>query len=181
MKKFYTYAAMMAVALITMTVTTACDSDVALAYDLEGVWQGTITGNYYADRYRVTTTEYDTEIMFRQSGFESRGTGYEIDREYGSRRFTKTYFDWSVRNGRIYLDYDDGYRVVIRDFETYSMNGLMRFRGYFDNYDTGEEMASFSLVKVVDSSKYFDYGYTNSPYYAPRSEAPSADSLAVNP
>lgn len=155
MKKLNTYTKLLLMALIAMTTMTSCDEDAALAYDLEGVWQGTITGNYYYDRYRVQSNDYDTEIMFRQISWETGGTGYEIDRRYGSRSYSKTYFDWKVRNGKIYIEYDDGYRVIVRDFETYRMGGRMRFRGYFDNYDTGEQMAAFSLIKVEDPNSYY--------------------------
>lgn len=178
MKTIYIYTKLLIVAMTAMTVFASCNGDTQLAFDLEGVWQGTITGNYYYDRYHVVETDYDTEIMFQQNGFNSGGSGYEIDREYGRRSYTKSYFEWTVRNGRIYLDYDDGYRVIIRDFETYFQNGRMRFRGYFDNYDTGEQMASFSLVKVTDSNRYFEYGHSSGYYYAPEKNSPEvADSI----
>lgn len=154
MKKIYTNIAVALMAVLTMTGFTSCDSDVDLAYDLDGIWQGTIQGNYYYDRYHTEYIDYDTEIRFYQDGAFSRGgTGYEIDRAYGGLS-TRSNFDWTVRNGRIYLSYDDGYEVVIRDFETYTMGGYMRFRGYFDNYRTGEPMASFNLVKVSERYSY---------------------------
>jgi hypothetical protein len=174
MKYFYTYTKLLFLALIATMTMTSCDEDAALAYDLEGVWQGTITGNYYYDRYHVTTNDYDTEIMFHQISWEKGGNGYEIDRRYGSRTYTKTYFDWRVRDGKIYLEYDDGYRVIVRDFETYTMGGRMRFRGYFENFDTGEDMASFSLIKVDAPNSYYD---RNNYYYAPQKNVPK-DSLA---
>lgn len=171
-KNIYSYTRLLIIGMMTIITMAACDEDQALAYDLEGVWQGTITGDYYYDRYRTGSNDYDTEIMFKQVSWEKGGTGYEIDRRYGSRSYTKSYFDWAVRNGKIYIEYDDGYRVIVRDFETYIMGGRMRFRGYFDNYDTGEQMASFSLIKVVDPNEYYDGYYT-------RSIAP-ADSIATD-
>ena len=42
------------------------------------------------------------------------------------------------------------YSIIVRDYELYSVGSGMRFRGYFDNYETGESMASFNLVKVSD-------------------------------
>lgn len=168
-KVIYSYTQLVLLAFMTIILTSSCDKDTILAYNLEGVWQGTVTGNYYYDRYHVSTNDYDTEIMFKQVSWETGGTGYEIDRRVGSRTYTKTYFDWTVRNGKIYLDYDDGYRVIIRDFETYTMGGRMRFRGYFDNYDTGEQMASFSLIKVDDPDNYYNSYYSR--------EAAPADSV----
>ncbi len=172
MKKIYTYTKLMLIAIVAMTAFTGCDSDTSLAMDLDGVWQGVIVGNYYS--YRRGSNDFDTEMMFRQRGvFSNGGTGYEIDRNIGTGRYTKNYFDWSVRNGRIYLDYDDGYRVIIRDYETYWMGGHMHFRGYFDNYDTGEQMASFNLVKVESSSDYYDY------YYKKQQETELNDTIGV--
>ena len=34
------------------------------------------------------------------------------------------------------------------------MGNTMRFRGYFDDYYTGEQMASFNLVKVSERYSY---------------------------
>lgn len=155
MKKFYTNIAVALMAVFTMTALTSCDRDSDIAYDLDGIWQGTIIGNYYADRYGTTRTDYDTEIRFYQDGVFSRGgTGYEIDRESWTGRISQFDFEWRVRDGRIYITYDDGYRVVIRDWETYYVNNTMRFRGYFDDYETGEQMASFNLVKVAERYSY---------------------------
>ena len=155
MKKIYTNIAVALMAVLTMTAFTSCDSDADLAYDLDGIWQGTIVGNYYYDRYHTDYTDYDTEIRFYQDGAFSRGgTGYEIDRDNTTGRYTRSNFDWTVRNGRIYLSYDDGYEVIIRDYETYTMGNTMRFRGYFDDYRTGEQLASFNLIKVSERYSY---------------------------
>lgn len=155
MKKIYTNIAVALMAVLTITAFTSCDSDVDLAYDLDGIWQGTIVGNYYYDRYGTTYTDYDTEICFYQDGSFSRGgTGYEIDRDNTTGRYTRSNFDWTVRNGRIYLSYDDGYDVIIRDYETYTMGNAMRFRGYFEDYRTGEQLASFNLIKVSERYSY---------------------------
>jgi hypothetical protein len=155
MKKIYTNIAVALMAVLTMTGFTSCDSDVDLAYDLDGIWQGTIIGNYYYDRYGTNYTDYDTEIRFYQDGAFSRGgTGYEIDRDNTTGRYTRSNFDWTVRNGRIYLSYDDGYDVIIRDYETYTMGNAMRFRGYFEDYRTGEQLASFNLIKVSERYSY---------------------------
>ena len=166
MKKMYAYTKMIMAAMVMMLAFTSCDEDAALAYDLEGVWQGSIVGEYYHHRYG--DNDYDTEIMFSQRGsWYNGGTGYEIDRNYRTGRYTKNYFEWSVSRGRIYLRYDDGSEVVIRDFETYWMGHKMRFRGYFDDRYTGEALASFNLVKVESPNETYDYFY--------RRQAPAMD------
>jgi len=157
MKKIFTYTMMMIMVAMTMT---SCDDDAMLAYDMEGVWQGTIQGNFYYDRYR--SNDYDTEISFVREGSHG-GTGYEIDYNYTTRRYYRNYFNWSVSNGRIIMDYDDGSTVIIHDYETYKVGGNMRFRGYFQDYHTGEDLASFNLVKVVDPNNTYDRSYR---YYA---------------
>jgi len=166
--KIFTYTMMMLMVVMTMT-SCERDEDADLAYDIEGVWQGGIVGNYYSNRYSYSTDEYDTEISFTRRNAYS-GTGYEVDYNLNTRRYYRNYFDWTVRNGRIILDYDDGYSVIIRDYEVYSLRGTLRFRGYFDNYDTREQMASFNLVKVEDPNDYYYDRYSR--YVRTRGVAP---------
>ena len=139
---------MMMVWLSALTLTS-CDEDTETAYDLDGIWQGTINGNYYQDRYGYTES-WDTEIRFYQNGDFSRGgSGEEHDWDYRGKCYSSR-FDWKVRNGRIYLYYDDGYNIVIDRYDLYWRSNTQRFRGYFEDFDTGDQLASFDLVKVVD-------------------------------
>ncbi|MBR1546800.1 MAG: hypothetical protein IJ633_08435 [Prevotella sp.] len=150
MKRFYTYAMMALMSALAMTTFTSCDSDTQLAYDLDGVWSGVIVGDYYYDRYGLVEEVYDTEICFYQDGDFSRGgTGYQIDRNRNTRRYTEFEFEWRVSNGRIHIYYDDGYEIIIRDYEIYDMGRTTHFRGYFDDVWDGSSMASFDLVKVA--------------------------------
>lgn len=151
MRQIYTHITKMLLLSLTVLSLTSClDDDVDQAYDMNGIWQGTIQGNYYADRFH--SNDYDTEIQFVQTGtFNAGGRGVEIDYPRDPRQpYYEVEFDWEVRNGKIYLDYYDGYRVIIRDYELYTVGNGMRFRGYFDDYDTGQPLASFELVKVSD-------------------------------
>jgi len=153
----YVYTKMIMATMAVMLAFTSCDEDAALAYDLEGVWQGTIIGDYYSYRGYEVSDEYDTEIMFDQDGsWLKGGQGYEIDYNLRTHRSTKVYFRWSVKRGRIHLHYDDGAHVVIRDFETYWVGSRMRFKGYFDDAETGRPLASFNLIKVDSPDDYFD-------------------------
>ncbi len=160
MKKIFTYSILLVMAMMTLT-SCERDTDAELAYDMAGVWQGAIQGNFYYNRYR--SNDYDTEISFTRRDSYG-GTGYEIDYSYSDRCYYRNYFDWTVSNNRIILEYDDGYTVIIRDYEVYSMRNNLRFRGYFDDYDTKEELASFNLVKVVNDDCYYNryYYYTRS-------------------
>lgn len=155
MNKFFTYALMFLMATVTLT-SCEPDTDAELAYDMAGVWQGTIQGNYYYHRYK--SNDFDTEISFTRLDAYG-GEGYKIDYSYSKRRYYRNYFDWTVRNNKIYLEYDDGSRVVIRDYEVYYMRGNLRFRGYLDDYDTKEELASFNLIKITDEEESYSHEY----------------------
>ena len=140
---------LMMMVLLSALTLTSCDEDTETAYDLDGIWQGTINGNYYQDRYGYTES-WDTEIRFYQDGDFSRGgSGEERDWDYRGKCYSSR-FDWKVRNGRIYLYYDDGYNIVIDRYDLYWRSNTQRFRGYFEDFDTGDQLASFDLVKVVD-------------------------------
>ena len=149
MKTMIERIGLMMMVLLSALTLTSCDEDTETAYDLDGIWQGTINGNYYQDRYGYTE-RWDTEIRFYQDGDFSRGgSGEERDWDYRGKRYSSR-FDWKVRNGRIYLYYDDGYNIVIDRYDLYWRSNTQRFRGYFEDFDTGDQLASFDLVKVVD-------------------------------
>jgi hypothetical protein len=148
MKKFYTNTMMALMGALMMTTFTSCDKDTMLAWDLDGIWSGTIVGEYYYDRYHSREAVYDTEIRFDQRGDFSRGgTGYQVDYYHG-RIYREYDFEWKVRDQRIFIYYDDGYDVVIRDYELYDVGSTTHFRGYFDDAYDGTPAASFDLVKI---------------------------------
>ena len=164
MKTMIERIGLMMMVLLSALALTSCDEDTETAYDLDGIWQGTINGNYYQDRYGYTES-WDTEIRFYQNGDFSRGgSGEERDWDYRGKCYSSR-FDWKVRNGRIYLYYDDGYNIVIDRYDLYWRSNTQRFRGYFEDFDTGDQLASFDLVKVVDwhdfSKKSLDNGLFN--------------------
>lgn len=164
MKTMIERIGLMMMVLLSALTLTSCDEDTETAYDLDGIWQGTINGNYYQDRYGYTES-WDTEIRFYQNGDFSRGgSGEERDWDYRGKCYSSR-FDWKVRNGRIYLYYDDGYNIVIDRYDLYWRSNTQRFRGYFEDFDTGDQLASFDLVKVVDwhdfSKKSQDNGLFN--------------------
>ena len=149
MKTMIERMGLMMMVLLSALTLTSCDEDTETAYDLDGIWQGTINGNYYQDRYGYTES-WDTEIRFYQNGdFSCGGSGEERDWDYRGKCYSSR-FDWKVRNGRIYLYYDDGYNIVIDRYDLYWRSNTQRFRGYFEDFDTGDQLASFDLVKVVD-------------------------------
>ena len=159
MKKINTYLVMALMVVLTMTTFSSCDKDTRLAMDLNGIWSGTIVGDYYVDRYSGVVREdvYDTEICFYQDGdFSKGGTGYQIDRNRDTRQYTRFNFDWTVRNQRIYIRYNDGYEIVIRDYDIYDVGSTMHFSGIFDDAIDGTPTASFNLVKVSNMRSVAD-------------------------
>ena len=116
MQKTRHYIKTIAIAIVAMATMSGCtDDDTQQAYDLNGYWQGSIQGDYYSDRYGGGDS-WDTEIWFVQDGdFSNGGYGREIDYARYSGIVSDVEFVWEVRNGRIYIDYDDGYRIIIRD------------------------------------------------------------------
>ena len=86
---------------------TSCDEDTQIAIELDGTWRGNVG---------TASNEYFIDIRFYQSGFSTHGTGYEFLESYYSGREKYTKFNWSVRNGCIYIDYSDGTHVVIEDY-----------------------------------------------------------------
>ena len=152
MKKIYDYTRFMLMALVTMVTFSSCDEDSDIAYDLDGAWSGTVVGDYYyyrCGKEYVTYQDWDTYIEFKQdSPFATSGEGYEYDENRRTGQWSETYFDWQVRNGKIYISYDDGTDVVIRDYEVYQIRNVMRFRGYFEDY-RGNDIASFDFIKVA--------------------------------
>lgn len=137
-----------AIAVITLAVVGCVSDDVEQAYDLNGYWAGTIEGDYYSMRYHDTGS-YDTEIWFVQDGdFSSGGYGREIDYSLTDEQSYTVNFTWEVSNGKIYMEYDDSYTIIIRDYELYSRSNSQRFKGVFADATTGEQIAWFDLVKT---------------------------------
>lgn len=144
-------------ALLTLTLFTACDEDHAIAYDLEGQWQGDF-GMYYEYEshgriYRYDS--YDTDIRFvPSSSFSTHGYGYQIDwYTAGPYDYMSMQFEWQARNGAIYLHYpyNPDWDAVIYD---YRLNDYY-FSGYF-----GDTRIHFSLRKIDGYYDWDAYDYT---------------------
>lgn len=148
-KPVYLIMSLMAAGLL---MTSCEDNDDERALTLDGIWQGTIAGGYYNDRFGFSD-QWDTEMQFVYDSFAG-GYGTEVDYAYNSGYYYPSDFTWEVRDGYIYLYYADGYDAVISDYELYSSGVGVRFRGYFDDLRTGRPMASFDLVKVANWSDW---------------------------
>lgn len=154
---------------------TSCDEeDRAIAIDLSGIWEGTVSQEYFINRYGDKEVTYqDVDMEFRKrSGSWSSGTGTEIDYDYDYRTHRLYYytceFSYNVRNGIIYIDFEDGTKSRIRD---YSLSSDF-FTGYFQDYYTDRDLCRFKFRRVsghlYENDRYYDYYddyYYNDRYY----------------
>lgn len=142
--------------LVSMTFTSCEDEDTHEAMVLSGQWYGDF-GMYYEvqDRYGnwQRFDSYDTDIVFYPDyDYATHGYGKQVDYyRYGPYDYQYYYFNWSIRNGVVYLTYphDSNLNTGIYD---YRMNNDY-FEGRFEGSDT-----RFSLRKIVD---YYDWSYYN--------------------
>lgn len=163
MKKLYTTLMMAMMGLMTLSFTS-CETDEAIAYDLEGTWVGNMS---IADAFGESYV--DSEITFlRYANSYTEGNGIWAD-YYGPRDYEVYRFEWYVDFGTIYIRFDDGARVEIR---SYALNAN-RFNGRF--WD-GDKEVYFELHNSTRrSADYYDWGGY---HYRTRG---AADSTEVRP
>lgn len=146
-------------AVMTLTVTSCEDDEIART--LDGIWEGEVATEYFTYRNYTADYQYVDIHFYTDPSHYASGTGVEYDYQ-SNHYYTKCEFTFSVKSGRIYLNYEDGTRVVIRNY-TLKDN---RFSGDFIDYDTGEYLATFNFYKVSDW-RYDRYSYDREYYYAP--------------
>lgn len=162
---------MMSVLLGALFIFASCDGyywyddrDDEIGYTVSGHWFGDL------DMYNSYSGERaeGSEIEFRPSGYGYyRGTGVEIDYYRRSRPVTN-YFDWEVRNRKLYLYFDDpDLDCVIMDYRL----SATYFTGYIEGYDGYS--TRFSLRNY---DRYWDdYGYHGYYYRSATEEADTAN------
>lgn len=181
MKKFKTYLTMAIVALVSMTAFTSCDPDDDIAYDLDGIWRGTMY--VYHDGHRAT----ESEIEFISNGsFSSSGYGHWVDyydRGYwGGYDYIYNDIRWSVNNGVIHVHFVQENTDIF--IESYTLTNR-----YFDGIinDSGNYI-DFRLNRVTSPRRgswdnyddwYGDYYYDY--YYYSKGKKPTTDSIPQRP
>lgn len=142
--------------IVALFGLTSCefyiDSDQSIGYDVSGHWFGDL------DMWVGNEKARGSEIEFIPSGWGySYGRGIEVDYYY--RGTVTHYFNYEIRNGVIYLTFDDP--NLDCSIWNYSL-GYNYFRGYIaDVY--GYNQTYFSLRSY---DRYWnDYGYGGY-YYA---------------
>ena len=137
MKKFLTFLFL----AVTAMTFVSCDDD-KIAATLDGVWEGQVSLGRWNSYQYVDIEFYKNPYRYAQGdGIEYDYTGYD---RHGNCYYYVSRFVYEVRNGRIYMDYDDGTRVVI---SSYSLSGT-RFSGTFNDYYSGSYLADFDLYRV---------------------------------
>lgn len=136
-------ASCLLIVLFALTLHS-CEDD-EIAQQLDGIWEGQVASTYFSHRFGEQTEYQYVDIEFYADPYKyAKGAGMEYDYYGYSNAYSKCAFSFEVRNGIIYLDYDDGTSVAIRN---YRLNGS-RFSGEFIDYWSGDYLASFDFTKV---------------------------------
>ena len=180
MKKNLTSAIVMMMAMLTTMFTfTSCETDdeVIADYLTYGNWEGYL-GTYYENRWGeyVQDGEFHTVWRFIPSAYDRYGyatSGYGDEVDYSTRRrndYARCSFRWEVRNGNIYIEYDDpDWNPVKIDWRDYSIS-RSHFHGTM--YDWDNRAYTFDLDNTRWDWDYYDR------YWA-RTRAADADTTDV--
>jgi hypothetical protein len=186
MKKFFYYAMMLMLAGFTMT---SCETDEEIARKLTGVdWEGNLD-TYYTNRWgdELLDGEYRTVWRFEADRYDTYGNathgyGYEADYDLNNR-LNRAYssFTWEVRNGNIYIYYDDRTWNNVRiDYYDYKLT-YSRFSGTM--YDWEDRIYDFDLY-ASSTWRWDDYWDSSHRYYTRSAdadaEASSDDSIYIS-
>lgn len=128
MKRNIHILAMALMALCSLALTSCDDdNDIEVATNLNGVWRGAISTSYYSDNYYqyygdLQYNEWATEFRFYSYdgsyGTSTSGEGVEVDydTDYYNQYYKVYYFKWNVAYGNIYLYFENGENLVIRNY-----------------------------------------------------------------
>lgn len=142
MKKLASYCLLM---MLTTTILSCEDDDIAQS--LDGIWEGEVATEYFSYRWGTQIDYQAVDIEFYADPYRyAKGTGVEYDYMRNSYRYIESFFSFEVRNGRIYLDYDDGSHVAIYNYRLSNNH----FTGEFQDAITGRHLADFNFIKVSD-------------------------------
>ena len=166
MKKIYTLLALALMGLTPLALTSCVfnDDDDYVSNSLQGIWRGQIQSEYYYGRYGHDVQYTDTQLEFYSDPYSyASGRGREIDYNY-SYYGEEVYFNYTVRDGVIFMDYSDGSQIAIYNWD---LRGDT-FVGEFHDYITREYLASFRLYRVNGGwgSSFRGYDWYDDWYYS---------------
>ena len=164
MKKMTKNLWMLAIMMACTLSLTSCyiDEDENVGYNVRGHWFGDMDMWIDGEKAR------GSEIEFQPRGYGySYGEGIEVDYYY--RGSITHYFDYEIRNGIIYLQFDDpnldcaivDYRLTYNYFtgyiaDSYTLKNLTYFNlrnydRYWDSYGYGGYIYTREQTRVTDS------------------------------
>ncbi len=176
MKKIFTTSAknlwILAFMLFSAFTLTSClDEDEEIGATISGHWFGDMDMFYNGERAR------GSEVEFYQSWSYDHGTGVQVD--YYAYHAVTSYFNWRVRNGILYLTFDDpALDCAIVDYRL----SYDYFSGYIADYYTLENLTHFNLRNYDRYWSSYGYGYYDyyDPYYYAKATRSAADSTATD-
>lgn len=151
MKKIFTFLFL----AVTAMTFVSCDDD-EIAATLDGVWEGQVSvGRWNSYQY--------VDIEFSRQGY-SDGYGMEYDYQGNSGAYIDCPFTFKVTNGTIFMEYDDGSRVAIRNYSLTDTQFSGDFYEWVGSYSIGSYIAHFEFYKVTSwrHSRFGGY-YTAQP------------------
>ncbi|MBR4269328.1 MAG: hypothetical protein IKQ47_06040 [Prevotella sp.] len=151
MKKILTF---LFLAVTAMTFVSCNDDEIAAT--LDGVWEGEVSvGRWNSCQY--------VDIQFSRDQY-SAGYGMEYDYQGNSGAYVECPFTFKVTNGTIFMEYDDGSRVAIRNYSLTDTHFSGDFYEWVGNYSIGSYIAHFDFYKVTSwrHSRFGGY-YTAQP------------------
>ena len=143
------YVWMLGLMLCTLTAFTSCDEDEEIGLDLKGRWFGDM------DMWYGNEKAIGSEIEFIPYGWGyDKGKGEEVD--YYRRGKVIHDFDYRIRDGVIYMTFDDpALDCAIVDYRlSYSY-----FSGYIADYFSLENRTHFNLRNYERYWDQYGYGY----------------------
>ncbi len=150
MKKILTFI----IVAVTAMTFVSCDDD-KIAATLDGVWEGEVSLGRWNSCQCV-------DIEFSRQGY-SNGYGMEYDYQGNSGAAIPCPFTFKVVNGTIFMEYEDGSRVAIRNYTLTENQFSGEFCEWVGSYTVGNYITKFNFVKV-SSWRHVRYsGYTANP------------------
>ncbi len=151
MKKILT---LLFLAVTAMTFVSCNDDEIAAT--LDGVWEGHVSlGRWNSYQY--------VDIEFYRDEY-SAGNGVEYDYQ-SNGTYIECPFTFKVVNGTIFMEYDDGSRVAIRNYSLTDTQFSGDFYEWVGSYSIGNYIAHFEFYKVTSwrHTRYSSYHYVGNP------------------
>ena len=110
MKTLKSYGFILA-ALVAMLSFSSCETDEEKGFDISGRYGKTWWGDMgFTDDYGEPLFSY---ITFTSGASSDHGVGVDKQCYYNDEVYETSKFDWEIRDGWLYLYYEDGFQFII--------------------------------------------------------------------